>query len=384
MAAYTACAAAAAASATRTTVTATSASPPAAPASSPSRASTRALSDLTTVVLTTSPSPVHPSTEHVEKVFDSIATHAPCLAGCRTIVVCDGVLVRDKSKFRSGRVTPEVLGRYIEYKSRLRTLFAEDPRFCPAIDDGADTHADGAPPSRTPRGQFEIVELDERHGFGFAVRVALFHHVQTPLVVVVQHDRTFTRRAEFIGDIAAEMLLQTEAKIGYVLLPITSTNAYAEQWKSKLGQNGIKGAEADITRMALQITASDGSGNGRSGGNSGDGGGGSSTDVPQLLPCLRWYDSTHIAFSSFYRDVVFGKHRGSTLVKRGGFIEDKLGQAQAQDVMERGVAAAAAYWRMWLYQDGLGRAVSHLNGSSGASQAELDRLYPKRQKKKDR
>ena len=79
---------------------------------------------------------------------------------------------------------------------------------------------------------------------------------------------------------------------------------------------------------------------------------------------------------------MFGKHRGSTLVKRGGFIEDKLGQAQSQDVMERGVDTAVAYWRMWLYQDGLGRAVSHLNGSSGAAQAELDRLYPKRRKKK--
>ena len=95
-----------------------------------------------------------------------------------------------------------------------------------------------------------------------------------------------------------------------------------------------------------------------------------------LLPCLRWYDSTHIAFSKFYREFVFSRER--QLVKRGGFIEDKLGQAQSRDVLSRGLDAAVPDWRLWLYQDGLGRAVSHLDGSSGASSAELDRRYPQR------
>ena len=106
----------------------------------------------------------------------------------------------------------------------------------------------------------------------------------------------------------------------------------------------------------------------------------SARDVPlggrHLLPCLRWYDSTHIAFSKFYREFVFSGER--KLVKRGGFIEDKLGQAQSRDVLSRGLDAAVPDWRLWLYQDGLGRAVSHLDGSSGASAEELDRRYPQR------
>jgi hypothetical protein len=41
-------------------------------------------------------------------------------------------------------------------------------------------------------GRFELLELPSRHGFGHAVRAAL-ERVSTPLVCVVQHDRTMMR-----------------------------------------------------------------------------------------------------------------------------------------------------------------------------------------------
>lgn len=365
---------------------------------------------LVTVIVTTSASPVHPSTELIESTLTSLRDHAQMLRGCRTVIVCDGVRgVRAQSKYRSGRVTSQALQAYTEYKDELRALCSCGGR--------AGTCFEGQ--------RCDVVELEEHHGFGFAVRRAMFHHVETPMVVVIQHDRTFTRPAPFFEDVAREMLRQGEdGAIGYVLLPITSTNNYALQWRTKLGQVGKKGHEADLDRFAIALGGDDrsrgcvndaccGSSRNPGGGKDGSGSpirkGETKTDAAavlsevvecgttslhsadargayvggkHLLPCLRWYDSTHIAFSKFYREFVFSGER--KLVKRGGFIEDKLGQAQSRDVLSRGLDATVPEWRLWLYQDGLGRAVSHLDGSSGASAAELDRRYPQRVAQRER
>jgi hypothetical protein len=51
---------------------------------------------------------------------------------------------------------------------------------------------------------------------------------------------------------------------------------------------------------------------------------------PRLVPMVYWYDSTHLATTEYYKTVVFGrwKYGKQELVKKGGFIEDKLGQYQ--------------------------------------------------------
>ena len=191
---------------------------------------------LVTVVITTSASPVHPSTELLCATVASLRDHAPMLRGCRKVVMCDGVRgVREQSRFRSGRVTAEAKAAYSEYKEALRALFA-----------------DGGCAGTCFEGQHcELVELEEHHGFGFAVRRAMFHHVFTPMVLIVQHDRTFTRSAEFLCDVARAMLKRGEdGEVGYVLLPITSTNNYKLQWRTKLGQAGMKGHDADLDRFA--------------------------------------------------------------------------------------------------------------------------------------
>ena len=83
---------------------------------------------LVTVVVTTSPSPVHPSTELLRATLASVRDHAPMLSRCRTVVVCAGVRgMRAQSKLRSGRVTHEALRSYGEYKEALRALCAQFP-----------------------------------------------------------------------------------------------------------------------------------------------------------------------------------------------------------------------------------------------------------------
>ena len=185
----------------------------------------------------------------------------------------------------------------------------------------------------------------------------MFHHVKTPMVMVVQHDRSLMRHVN-VSDIVSTMREHRD-KVGYVLLPISSTNSYAQQWSTKLGQSGFKGKESDIRKYAIQMETSETS-------ETSEVNSPSKQQQQFLLPCLQWYDSTHLAWSDFYRDVVFS--RDLKLVSRGGFIEDKLGQAQRQTYMKDGIQQSILFWKMWLYQDNephVEKMVAHLDGSSG-------------------
>ena len=175
-----------------------------------------------------------------------------------------------------------------------------------------------------------LLELQEHFGFGFAVREAL-SLVTTEYVCVVQHDRTFMRPVDF-----ARILRGMDAhaaQVSYVLLPTTSTGSgsqYAHTQRSRLGQMGIR--DCDLSSLGLSL----GSG-------------------ARLLPCIQWYDSTHICRTSWYIHFVFAhdppcvhpslkafeggvegwrggavlsKTPAVALVLRPGFIEDKFGQEQ--------------------------------------------------------
>ena len=66
--------------------------------------------------------------------------------------------------------------------------------------------------------------------------------------------------------------------------------------------------------------------------------------------------------------VVGGQSRGLPrggrgLVARGGFIEDKFGQAQLADILRRGVVAAHPDYGTWIWDDGVPLPmVGHLDG----------------------
>ena len=281
-----------------------------------------------TTIITTSPSPVHPSTELIVQVLASLKRHAPLLAASRTIVVCDGCKLAERCKYRMGVVDADAHARYLEYKSRLRAL----------------ARADG----------FEIVELDVRHGFGNALRAGLIafsepeRRVTTPLIAVVQHDRNLMRDV----DVAAVggAILASGGDVGYALLPTASTRKYAEQTKARLGARGLKGEAADITRHARPIAGG-----------------------ARLLPCVQYFDSTHIASAEWYRRTIFAEPGGYA-----GFIESFVGPLQTDDVLRLGVEEAIVRrWRTYVLDDGddAPPAVGHLNGSRSRGLAELDAKY---------
>jgi hypothetical protein len=60
-----------------------------------------------------------------------------------------------------------------------------------------------------------VVELEERHGYGFALRHALHHCVDTPYVCVIQHDRNFMRTTP-IKQVVKAIICDPQQRIKYV------------------------------------------------------------------------------------------------------------------------------------------------------------------------
>ena len=257
------------------------------------------LRDKLTVILCTSPVKTNPSTALIEETVGSMRHHAPALAECPTLVLCDGYKVRDAPKYRSGQVTAEGGAKYEAYVAKLRALnFGK------------------------------MVRCAERQGFGFALKHALTF-VRTPYVIVVQHDRNFVRAVDV--EPIVKCLERHDAWLKYVGLPTSTTLHYQRLVLSKYGIR--------VDRRAPE-----------------------GFDF-ELTPLLQWYDSTHVCSTRHYREFVYG----GKLVKKGGFVEDKLGQFQLAAIREHGMAAHAQF-AQFVLNDGVDRPiVAHLDGHDALS-----------------
>ena len=176
--------------------------------------------------------------------------------------------------------------------------------------------------------------------------------VSTPLVCVIQHDRTFLRPVDVRPIVRA--IVESDGAVGYVLMPTRSTANYVQQQRSRLGEHGIR---EDIQTLAIPVA------HGTAPATQG-------AERQRLLPCLTWYDSTHLATTRYYLDFVFGA--GEKLITRGHFIEAELGQVQFKDVCASGVAASQPRWRTYLFDDRVDAPiVGHMDGSRSQSYETL-------------
>ena len=188
------------------------------------------LESILTVIVTTSPSPVHPSLELIDALLHSISTYAPELVRCRFVLVCDGFKPAAKNAFRSGKVDATAVAAYIKYKDELNKMVNRLRQEFPLGDTASEV-------SHFP--YMEVLEFPENRGFGFAVKDALAN-VTTPLVCVIQHDRTFLRTVDI--PTIARAIIESHGTVGYVLLPTRSTANYVHQQRSRLGTYGVKEA----------------------------------------------------------------------------------------------------------------------------------------------
>jgi len=308
--------------------------------------------------MTTSPVTSNPSTDLINEVANSLKFIPNSILNCPKLIICDGYKFRDKNKFRSGEITSEWVDAYIEYKKNLQVLTENKE----SIFSGA-----------------KLLELEERNGFGYAMREGMAH-ITTPYVIVVQHDRNFTRGFDLLKVVKG--MRRHYHWCHYVGLPTSRTIKHASLILSKYRVRvstvhaDVGDREACAPRVAsedkvhlkalLGTTLSQPKTNQNEyeskSSDASDGWWDSSDreNCMDLVPLIQWYDSTHIASTSYYRNFVF--ERRAKRVAKGGFIEDKLGQQQLKVILERGMEAHVPYGT-FILDDHIDKpTVSHLDG----------------------
>mmetsp|Transcript_23427 Transcript_23427/g.67508 ORF Transcript_23427/g.67508 Transcript_23427/m.67508 type:complete len:506 (-) Transcript_23427:5-1522(-) len=394
------------------------------------------LSDLLTIVVTTSPIKSNPSTELLEKTLATFHHAGPEFAyECRKVIVCDGCRVLDdeveeqknggggdghgtakkaeptakrkvsrkhsnvKQALRSGIATKDQAERYEEFKAALRKV-------CEGANDmSTDDSPNDVPPS--PFRNAEVVELPTRHGYGFALRHALRHCVHTPYVCVIQHDRTFMRATPMKS--AVHAMMNNPDQIKYVGCSMRSNLLYRDLFLGKYGKAAhhdlpklvlrppelrldpaLYGPAVPVERIqvygphvnnvdkllknlqALAITYRKSNQN-RTSLEGPSGTDGDGMHQLTLTPTLFWYDNTHIVETSHYRDFVFNeKYR---MVARGGFVEDKLSPVITKSVERLGLKDGHAKFGCYLLDDHSGLFFTgHLDGGAFITPSERGQM----------
>jgi hypothetical protein len=369
------------------------------------------LGDLLTIIVTTSPIKSNPSTEVIERAMGTFVFGGLEFAHqCRKIIVCDGFRTQeceevlpdgqgvgrphnkvsrrhnnDKQAMRNGIVTSQQADNYLQYKQNLRRLIAEaSHQEQPSVFLNA-----------------HLVELEERHGYGFALRHVLRNCIDTPFVCVVQHDRTFMRPTPVMATIHA---MWHHAQVKYVGFSMRSNLMYRDIFLGKYGgglhqqqqqewndmvlylpqlclpttEYGTDGASTEIMhvsnekiRQNIIALAETYRGSAQS-----------AVRKPDrqekhcqlsLVPTLYWYDNVHVCDTKHYRDFVFDP--SYKMCARGGFVEDKLSPVLKRTVERLGLKEGHSRFGCYLLDDHSGYFFTgHIDGGSYISEKERKEL----------
>ena len=346
------------------------------------------LEDLLTIIVTTSPVKSNPSTELLERVFDTFKNCGDDFAyKCRKVIVCDGCRTRDESttkkhtndkqSMRNGIVTVDQNQNYLAFKENLKRLCQES----------------GEPAISSPFSRASVHELESRQGYGFALRHALREFIVTPYVIVIQHDRTFMRptpiaetiramwfnsNIKYVGMNMRSNLMMRDQFVGQyggsysdemldcILRPpelLLDANMYGPNSEStqKMDYGGSKKLYENIRALAETYKGSQ-----------------QCLDnmewlkksqLPEdkcqlsLTPTLFWYDNVHICETSHYRDFVFDPYY--RMVVKGGFVEDKLSPVIKRTVERLGLKDGHSRFGCFILDDHSGMFFTgHLDGGS--------------------
>lgn len=355
------------------------------------------LEDLLTIIVTTSPIKSNPSTELLERVFETFIQGGKDFAyKCRKVIVCDGCRKRGdavsrkhnniKQAMRNGIVDESQLRNYKEFKENLKSLCTSAREDSPFFN----TH---------------VEELESRNGYGFALKHVLHECVATPYVIVIQHDRTFMRKAPIRETLTA---MFNNPKIKYVGMNMRSNLMYCDQFVSKYGKaykdefkkcvlrprelildNEFYGPKStnifkkhegsdkmrknletlkQTYRLSLQnssylefLKSKE------------------AQAVPfgktqlSLIPTFFWYDNIHICSLTHYRDFIFDPDY--KMVARGGFVEDKVSPVMKRSVERFGLTEGHSRFGSYLLDDHSGCFFTgHLDGGNYLTKEEKSKL----------
>ncbi|KAE8352290.1 hypothetical protein BDV28DRAFT_135328 [Aspergillus coremiiformis] len=321
-----------------------------------------------TVIVTTSPTPSIPSTELIASVLQSFHCHcADLISAARVIVVFDTYdRVGTHSRLKKGQATRDVAENYGAYRDNVKELILREyasfaaPDQNPGLHEWPDQAEFGLDhPSnvvnlsitQTDDKQVTFIEPAARLGFGLAVRSAL-RVCETPYVWVQQHDWPL------VADIPLAPLLEImtgsdadeTAPVQYVSFPSVRMRGYATQ-PFVLDFPALRALTRSLTRDVVAPSWP-------------------ALTVP-LTPLYFWFDKPHLASTEHYLSRVFPTRLA---MRRGEFIEDKVGQ-QARQQMKEGLWHR---WGCWLYYPDAGQKIclGHLQGRTwkGSEKELLTRL----------
>lgn len=307
------------------------------------------ISNLLTVIITTSPTPSAPSTELISAILSSFRTYCGSLLCCRVIVVFDTYdRITLHARLKKGQVTADGARIFDLYKQNVKELILKEfgenespPNLACGQGEaefgysGAETNFVPFSLSQTTDNRVTFIEPHKRLGFGLAVRSAL-RLTETPFVWVHQHDWPL------VSDIPLEPLLEimrvTETDenipVKYICLPSVRLLSYADS--AHVAQFPmLKRLTASLKHNFLTE---------------------SGASVP-LTPMFFWHDKPHLASTKHYLSRVFPTRLS---ILRGAFIEDTIGH-RARNQMKEGEWAR---WATWLYypDDGRRLCLRHLRG----------------------
>lgn len=313
------------------------------------------ISELLTLIITTSPTPSAPSTELLSTIIASFRDFCPVLLRCRVVVVFDTYdRIAPKNQLKKGSVTAEGAEKYPAYKENVKSFILQEflqpkssVRREPLVVEegqaeygspGIATHFVPLKVSRTEDKRVTFIEPSERVGFGLAVRSAL-RTVETPYVWVQQHDW------ELFSSVPVEQIVSVmkdqsreNAPIEYVCLPSARMLSYATS-AHVCPFPALRGLTSSLKRDFRLLSGS-----------------GGEVSIP-LTPLFFWHDKTHIASTAHYLARIFPSRLA---MPRGAFIEDHVGQ-RARNQMKEG---SFQKWACWLYypDDGKTQCLRHLHG----------------------
>ena len=359
------------------------------------------IEELLTILVTTSPIKSNPSTELLERVFDTFPMGGHDFAfKCRKIIICDGARQRDdkttqkysntKQAMRHGLVTSEQNASYELFKQNLLRL-CQDAK-------GLD------PPSLFSN--TTVHELESRHGYGFALRHALRDCIETPYVIVIQHDRTFMRPTPIEEALTA---MWNHDRIKYVGMMQRSNLTYRDHFNGQYGRAYMDEMAECIFRPPELLVDSSRYGPGSESTKRMEYGSKKLQDnisavienykkchqnieyqewlevhppppsrhQMSLTPTFFWYDNVHICETKHYRDFIFDPRY--KMVAKGGFVEDKLSPVIKKTVARLGLTDGHSRFGCYLLDDHSGMFFTgHLDGGSFLDSATREELRLKK------
>ncbi|KAL0487432.1 hypothetical protein AKO1_000836 [Acrasis kona] len=284
------------------------------------------IADRITVVVTTSPTRSNPSIDVVKTVFDSFKK-VQGVHECRKILVFDGYDIakeNQKTLFSSGRISLEEEVAYNQYKQNVMELIANDDSFK----------------------NTEALMLTERMGYSWALKAAM-KFVNTPYVFSCQHDYAFTAQDIPTLDIL-NLMDQHKDLINYVGFMSGSNVTYLQQIESTV----IKLNKQNIP-FTLKFP----------------------DDKVPLVKLNFWFDKNHIGRVDYYRRIVVSD--GRCIVRRGDFVEDRLGQLIRKRVAVGGDEAHSIFGTYWYHPMPATPALRHLDGRRYLADGQINEYHPK-------